>query len=476
MAPAPGHVGAIPGPGGRTVPVGISGKPMPPKANVKTLSSGVAVQTRGNGRISDVHNPNKGMGVHTTLTGAHQVHVERRDGSHIYAERGRPGYIQHSYSYQNRTFSRRTYYYQGRVYDRYYSPYYYHGVYVNVYMPMYYYSPGFYGWAYNPWYRPVAYGWGWGSSPWVTFYGGYFTPYPTYADASFWLTDYMVAADLQAQYQANQAAQLSAQAEPVQGGQPELTPEIKGEIATEVRNQIALENDQAKQQNAPQTDPGSTSIARTLQDSAAGHAHVFVVGGSMDMVDASGTECALSAGDVLSLPANSAVPADAQAADVVVVASKGGQECGKSDTVTVQLSDLQEMQNHMQETIDQGMQELQAKAGQGGLPAAPPSAKAPPAETAFAQNAPPPDPTGAADINQQLTDADAAVSDATTQARQQGMDVAAAPVTVAAGETFDQVQAALGQPTQIIDVGAKKVYIYSNMKITFRNGKVSDVQ
>jgi hypothetical protein len=33
------------------------------------------------------------------------------------------------------------------------------------------------------------------------------------------------------------------------------------------------------------------------------------------------------------------------------------------------LTDLQEMQNHMRETIDQGLQDLQAKQGKGGLPA-----------------------------------------------------------------------------------------------------------
>ena len=56
------------------------------------------------------------------------------------------------------------------------------------------------------------------------------------------------------------------------------------------------------------------------------------------------------------------------------MASKGGNECQKSSTVTVQLTDLQEMQNSMRETIDQGLQDLQAKQGKGGLPPAPPSA------------------------------------------------------------------------------------------------------
>ena len=38
-------------------------------------------------------------------------------------------------------------------------------------------------------------GWGWGGSPWYGFYGGYFAPYPVYAVAAFWLTDYVIAAN-----------------------------------------------------------------------------------------------------------------------------------------------------------------------------------------------------------------------------------------------------------------------------------------
>jgi hypothetical protein len=42
--------------------------------------------------------------------------------------------------------------------------------------------------------------------------------------------------------------------------------------------------------------------------------------------------------------------------------------------------------------------------------------------------------------------------------------------------TEDQVTAAFGQPDKIVDLGAKKLYIYKDMKVTFLDGKVSDVQ
>jgi len=48
--------------------------------------------------------------------------------------------------------------------------------------------------------------------------------------------------------------------------------------------------------------------------------------------------------------------------------------------------------------------------------------------------------------------------------------------TISKGQTEDQVVAVLGQPSKIVDLGVKKLYIYKDMKITFINGKVADVQ
>jgi hypothetical protein len=261
----------------------------------------------------------------------------------------------------------------------------------------------------------VTFAWGWGSSPWAGYYGGYFAPYPVYQGAPYWLTDYMISQDLSAEYDAGQSAQNLGPQPQMDGTTQGLTPEVKQQIADEVKTQLALENNEA-QQNAQgqEMDPGSSGIARLLSDN---RPHVFVVGGSLDLVDADGSECAVSGGDVLVL--QQPVAADAQAADLVVLASKGGQECRKSATVTVALNDLQEMQNHMRETIDRGLQELAAKQGTGGLPQAPPSAKTAPVETAFSEIAPPPDPNGATQINQQLQQADAAEHDVVQQAQQE---------------------------------------------------------
>lgn len=42
--------------------------------------------------------------------------------------------------------------------------------------------------------------------------------------------------------------------------------------------------------------------------------------------------------------------------------------------------------------------------------------------------------------------------------------------------TPEEVTKVLGAPEKKIDLGAKKIYVYKDMKIVFVDGKVSDVQ
>jgi len=411
--------------------------PTPRGSNEHVTKAGSAVRTRPNGKLSDVHDAKRGMDVHHGLNGNRRVAVERPDHSRLVFERGRPGYVQHGYSYHGHDFGRRAYFYHGHEYNRYYRSYGYRGLNLNVYAPGFYFGRGFYGWAYNPWAAPITFGWGWRGSPWYGYYGGYFAPYPVYPSASYWLTDYVISQDLQAAYAAHQEAGEVDGAPTSAGAPPELTPEVKQQIADEIRNQLALENMEAAQTAQHQdVDPGSSGIARLLAD---GKSHVFVAGGALDLVDANGQECGISDGDVLAL--QTPPPADATAADLVVMASKGGQECQKSSTVTVQLTDLQEMQNQMRATVDQGLQELQAKQGTGGLPQAPPSAQAKPTQTEYAAIAPPPNPQDEADLQQQSQQADQSEKEVTGEASQEnGVPVSAAPAapaSVKAGQTSD---------------------------------------
>jgi hypothetical protein len=473
--------------GGRGVTASRGG-PAAPGRTVRT-ANGSEVRMRSNGRPGDVHVANRGMDIHHGLNGDRRVAVERGDHSRIVSERGGRGYVQRPYMYRGREYGHRTYYYHGRAYDRFYSRYPYHGVYMDVYSPAAYYAPGFYGWAYNPWAAPIHYGWGWGGNPWYGYYGYYFTPYPVYPSASLWLTDYLISTTLAAAYQ----AQVDAAA--VQAGNngappPDavaLTPQVKDMIAAEVQRQIALENSeaQAAAQNA-QPDPASSGIQRMMTD---GVQHVFVAGSDIDVVDASGAECAVSEGDALQLTGPPA--GGATNATLLMLSSKGGQECRRGATVSVAVADLQDMQNHMRETIDQGMGDLKAKQSQGGLPAIPAAANAAPTKAAFAADAPPPDPNAGTEITQQAQDADKAEQEVLSQTSQSsgGPSVAgdsaapapvpapsAPPATVSLGQTIDQITAMLGAPKSIVNLGAKKIYVYPDMKITFTAGKVTDVK
>jgi hypothetical protein len=48
--------------------------------------------------------------------------------------------------------------------------------------------------------------------------------------------------------------------------------------------------------------------------------------------------------------------------------------------------------------------------------------------------------------------------------------------TIKVGMGQDEVKQALGNPDKIVDLGVKQVFIYKDMKITFMEGKVSDIQ
>ena len=253
---------------------------------------------------------------------------------------------------------------------------------------------------------------------------------------------------------------------------------MKDLVAAEVQRQLAIENAEAAQQAAG-PNPAVSGVQRMLSDNMP---HVFVAGREIDVVDATGTECAVTEGDVLQLTPTP-LPADATAATLVMMTSKGGVECRKGAAVTVPIMDLQDMQNHMRETIGQGMGDLRAKQGQGGLPMLPASAAVMPVKATFAMNAPPPDPMAAEQINQQATEADQAEKDVLAQAAPDGGAApppiaapAAPPVSISLGQSIEEVTGALGQPKNIVDLGAKKIYVYKDMKITFNGGKVADVQ
>jgi hypothetical protein len=418
--------------------------------------------------VSDVHDVKRGMDIHQGLNGGRTISMVRPDHSRAVFQRGRPGFVERPYNFRGRDFDRRTYVYGGHTYDNFYHGYRFRGLDMHVYAPSRYWGRSYYGWAYSPWREPVRYRWGWTGNPWYRHFGFYFSPYPVYASAAFWLTDYMISQDLEEAYAAQQDSGV-VYGDPSEGVAP-LSPEVKQMIADEVRNQLALENQESQAYAAGQdVDPGSSGIGRILSDVANGRPHVFVVGTALDVVDGSGMECTLSEGDVLSLQV--APPIDSPSADLLVLAGKGGQECPKDDVVSVGLDDLQEMQNDMRQSIDQGLQELQQNQGQGGLPPVPPSTQAVPA--AYATVAPPPDGNAAIELQQEAQQADLAQNEVTSEVAQDGGG--GAP-TITQGQTMAEVESILGQPTNKAILENRVIYNYNGMRVTFVSGRVTNVE
>lgn len=439
----------------------FAGHPTPAGGHEIHTANGGAIRTRADGSRSDIHDARRGMDIHHGLDGNRLVVVDRADHSRIVAERGGQGYVQRPYVFGGQEFVHRTYMKGSHVYSRFYTHYLYHGVSLDVYVPLQYYPIGFYKWLDQPWVAPVQYSWGWATNPWYAYYGFYFAPAPVYPSPAYWQTDYMLALSLQSAYTAQTNVQV-----PVEGSAVVLTPEVKDQIAGEVQSYVRQESF-AAQANAtePRASPAYTGVAALLED---GRRHALVAALDLDTLDTSGHECMLTRGDVIQV--QGAPAPDAREVNATVLASKGSHECAPSAEIIVALTDLQEMQNAMREAIDRSLQELRNNQGQGRLPALPADASAPPVAAEFAVDAPPPDEQAGVKIAAQASAADQAEQEVTSAA------LAGPPATIALGQTPDQVQAAIGNPTTILVLGAKKIYIYSDMKITFMNGTVTDIQ
>jgi hypothetical protein len=62
------------------------------------------------------------------------------------------------------------------------------------------------------------------------------------------------------------------------------------------------------------------------------------------------------------------------------------------------------------------------------------------------------------------------------QQAQQPEAPAQPPPTIQLGQSIDEVKGLLGEPTKVVNLGVKQIYIYKDMKVVFLRGKVADVQ
>lgn len=435
----PGAGGANNRPGGANANNrggGAANHHQPAGSKTVALKSGGKATFRKDGKVRSVQTA-RGMKIEHGVHGGRRIE-STRNGRKVVSMGKRGGYSQRAYySHGGRTYVQRTYYVGGRSYAYGYSSYYYGGYPYYGYAPSYYYGPAYYGWAYNPWPAPVTYGWGWGGSPWYGYYGPYFQPYPVYPTAAFWLTDYLIAANLQAAYAAQEGAEsgksgpapfatqtgnevaslwttdpliaanlgtaygpymFGAAAPAAKGGATGLSTEIKQAIADEVKQEIAAE--QAAAKGGDQKPAGGEQVPAALDPKI----RYFVVSSNLSATTSDGDECDLNPGDVIYRTGDT--PDDDHMVDATVKSSKK-DDCAVGVTVGVETGDLQEMHNQLRIQMDAGLKELADKQGKNGLPAAPDT------KTQAGEVPPPsPDTNVANDLQDQKKEADQAEAEA----------------------------------------------------------------
>jgi hypothetical protein len=373
-----------------------------PLGSTETNRGGNIVRKAADGSVLDISSPKNNMTIHHGLDGSRRVLVDHPDGSRIFAPGKGRAFVEHPYLYKAQPFVHRTFVDQGQVTHQFYRPYNYEGTNLDVYAPQRYYSPAVYHWATTNYSAPQVPAWNYTATPtpWFDYYKGYFQPESSYSSPTGWLTDFVLATSLINSYNAHHPATAAATAAPAapQGGAasaaappppvntaPIVTPEVKDLVAAQVGQQVQQEATEAKANATGKAlAPGAGSVVDELNQDGT---HVFVVASDLDLVDPAGRRCMISEGDVIQVVA--AINPQTSSAQASVLASKGGVECARATRVDVALTDLQEMQNHMRETIDQGM-------------AATNTGKSAPSVTpAFVAAAPPPDENAKSEIDKQ---------------------------------------------------------------------------
>lgn len=397
-----------------------------------SLRGGGSAVVRPNGQIRTINR--NGMQINHGINGSRTI-VSTHNGARVVTTGRNSGYVQRAYVTRGgSTYVSRTVVVNHVTYTSVYRSYSYGGYCCYYgYHPAYYYSPVYYGWAYNPWPAPVYYGWGWGGSPWYGYYGGYFAPYPVYPSAAFWLTDYLISANLQAAYEARAAASAAAangdNGEGSAGGDQQqsqptgndnsasnsapatLTPEVKEAIAEEVKAQLAAQQAEAQQASAGSQQGSANTASQEVPAALDPARHTFIVASDLT-VSSNGQECQLTAGDVIKRTSDT--PDDDRKVTATVSASKKS-DCATGQEIAIGVDDLQEMHNKFEEQLDNGMKDLSSKQGQKGLPKAP-DTKTVPSDVP----PPPPDNNAAKTLEEQQSAADQTESQVVKEAFSQG--------------------------------------------------------
>jgi hypothetical protein len=375
-------------------------------------------------------------------------------------------------------------------------PAFFHGIALNFYAPLGYYPVGFYGWAINPWGLPIGYTWGWGGDPWFGYYGPYFRPFGVYPTPSLWLTDYLIARTLQTAFELREEARAEDQArgevrpdEGIEGSKP-ISDDVKRMIAEEVRRQLEEAQSEARADELGSAPPSSDSLPPTFSDKGS---HLYLASDSLEVRNTmTGESCVIGDGDAVQMKGG--LPRSGDAVTVTVMASKGS-DCPVNSTVSVPITEVVEMRNHMRETVEAGLETLRNNQGMDNLPVLPAEAVGEPRMTAFAASVQPdPEVTQVLEetalrgdqIERQIL-ADFGTATDPFPAGPGRSPVLAVPVvdtreaalmaSLRTGQTESQVVAIMGPPLNTSFLGGvKKQYEYRSGKVIFTDGEISEVE
>jgi hypothetical protein len=289
----------------------------------------------------------------------------------------RAGYVSRTYVTGGRALYARVYR------ERVFGPFAYEAVVPAVVFPAAYYA-----WAVRPWGPPVVFQWGWAAQPWYGVYGVSFTPYPYYTSLDLWMTDYVIAQNLQLAYQAATAPPPPPAAPPPAGAAapppppapapsapsaapapaanpdpaskpPVLTADAKAQLNAEIKVQIQ------DQQNTNTTPPAQQDIPSALK-----RGHVFFrVVSSLDVDSTTPNQaCSLQADDYIQRigtinSADGTVP--------VEVKVSAPADCPQGLKTHIPLNDLMVMENEQEAQVATALQAASKNMGPNGLPSTP---------------------------------------------------------------------------------------------------------
>jgi len=417
----PGHAGNTPGNAAHNGPPAHTAMNRTLPGRQVSLRGGGTASVRPNGQIRSISR--NGIQIQHGIHGGRTI-VSTHNGARVVTTGRNGGYVQRNYVVRNgNTYVSRTYVVNNVTYTSVYRSYSYGGYCCYYgYAPAYYWHPVYYAWAYNAWPAPVYYGWGWATAPWYGYYGPYYyAPYPVYPSAAYWITDWMIAASLQASYEASVevgerdplgpdfplvAGLGRIPVAPDASRNVMLTKEIKDQLTEQIRTQLAADQAEASKGKSSAASSGAGTVP-ALDPKW----RTFIVHNELSLV-ADGDECSLTEGDVIRRISDT--PDQDKTLDVTVLASKKN-DCGVGKQLGVTLDDLEEMHNHFREQITGGLKELANKQGTGGLP------KAPDTGTQDGEvPAPAPDSSAAKTLKDQQAEADKTEADVKQEAASSG--------------------------------------------------------